>query len=157
MAQLPARRSGRDVTTVDPFREFEDIYDRMGQMVNAAFMRGPYWHVVDVPWTPLADISETDDAYVIEAELPGVTKDNVNVEVNDREVVISGEIPQQVEGGEKGRRRRRARRTGKFELRSILPGDINPDAVSANLADGVLTVRVPKAEAAKPRRVEITG
>jgi len=40
---------------------------------------------------------------------------------------------------------------------SILPGDISPDAVSANLADGVLTVRVPKAEAAKPRRVEITG
>ena len=65
--------------------------------------------------------------------------------------------PQQDEGGEKGRRRRRARRTGKFELRSILPGDINPDAVSANLADGVLTVRVLKAEAAKPRRVEITG
>lgn len=157
MAQLPARRSGRDVTMADPFREFEDIYDRMGHIVNAAFMGGPYWRVADVPWTPLADITETDDAYVIEAELPGVTKDNLNVEVNDREVVISGEIPRQDEEGEKGRRRRRARRTGKFELRSILPGDINPDAVSANLSDGVLTVRVPKAEAAKPRRVEVTG
>ena len=157
MAQFPARRSGRDVATADPYREFEDIYDRMGQMVNAAFMRGPYWHVVDVPWTPLADISETDDAYVIEAELPGITKDNVNVEVNDREVVISGEIPQQDENGEKGRRRRRGRRTGRFELRSVLPGDINPDAITANLSDGVLTVRVPKAEAAKPRHVDVTG
>ena len=157
MAQFPARRSGRDVATADPYREFEDIYDRMGQLVNAVFMGGPYLRVTDVPWVPLADITETDDAYVMEAELPGVTKDNINVEVNDREVVISGEIPQQDEDGEKGRRRRRGRRTGRFELRSVLPGDINPDAITANLSDGVLTVRVPKAEAAKPRHVEITG
>jgi HSP20 family protein len=75
------------------------------------------------------------------------------VEVNDREVVIFGEIASQQEG----RRRRRARSTGRFELRTILPGDVNPDAVSANLSDGVLTVRVPKSEAAKPRRIEITG
>ena len=158
MAQLPARRSRHDVTTADPFREFEDIYDRMGQLVNAAFLGAPsYMRVIDAPWTPLADISETDDAYVIEAELPGVTKDNLKVELNDRELVISGEIPRQDEDGEKGRRRRRARRTGRFELRTLLPGDVNPDAVTANLSDGVLTVRVPKAQAAKPRRVEITG
>jgi HSP20 family protein len=58
---------------------------------------------------------------------------------------------------EKRLRRRRTRRTGRFELRTLLPGDVNPDAVTANLSDGVLTVRVPKAQAAKPRRVEITG
>jgi len=116
---------------------------------------------IDAPWTPLADISETDDAYVIEAELPGVTKDNLKVELNDRELVISGEIPMQEEEKEKEKekrlRRRRTRRTGRFELRTLLPGDVNPDAVTANLSDGVLTVRVPKAQAAKPRRVEITG
>ena len=160
MAQLPARRSRHDVTTADPFREFEDIYDRMGQLVNAAFLDAPsYMRVIDAPWTPLADISETDHAYVIEAELPGVTKDNLNVELNDRELVISGEIPMQEEEKEKEKRlrRRRTRRTGRFELRTLLPGDVNPDAVTANLSDGVLTVRVPKAQAAKPRRVEITG
>jgi HSP20 family protein len=157
MPQFPARRSGRDVATADPYREFEDIYDRMGQLVNAVLIGGPYLRVTDVPWAPLADITETDEAYVIEAELPGVTKDNIKVEVNDREVVISGEIPQQDEDGENGRRRRRGRRTGRFELRSVLPGDINPDAITANLSDGVLTVRAPKAEAAKPRHVEITG
>jgi HSP20 family protein len=93
----------------------------------------------------------------VEAELPGVTKDNLNVEMHDRETLISGELPRQGEDGEKGRRRRRVRRTGRFELRTILPGDINPDGVTANLSDGVLTVRVPKAEAAKPRRIEVTG
>jgi HSP20 family protein len=102
-------------------------------------------------------VTETDDAYVIEAELPRVTKDNLNVEMHDREAVIPGELPRQDEDGEKGRRRRRARRTGRFELRTILPGDINPDGVTANLSDGVLTVRIPKAEAAKPRRIKVTG
>jgi HSP20 family protein len=110
---------------------------------------------LSAPWTPLADISETDDAYVIEAELPGVSRDQVNVDINDREIVISGEITEPQD--DEGRRRRRARRTGRFEFRTTLPGDINPEGVTANLNDGVLTVTVPKSEAAKPRHVEITG
>jgi HSP20 family protein len=110
---------------------------------------------LSAPWTPLADISETDDAYMIEAELPGVSRDQVNVDINDREIVISGEITEPQD--DEGKRRRRARRTGRFEFRTTLPGDINPEGVTANLNDGVLTVTVPKSEAAKPRHVEITG
>ena len=157
MAQLPARRRARNITLVDPSsREFEDIYDRMGQLMSMAFGDLAFTPAVAAPWTPLADISETDDAYLVEVELPGVNKDQVNVDVNDRELVITGEIaePQEEEGR---RRRRRARRTGRFEFRTSLPGDVNPEGVSASLSDGVLTVRVPKSEAAKPRRVEITG
>ena len=157
MAQLPARRSARNITLVNPSREFEDIYDRMGQLMSMAFGDMAFAPAaLSARWTPLADISETDDAYVIEAELPGVSRDQVNVEINDREVVVSGEItePQDDEGR---RRRRRARRTGRFEFRTALPGDISPEGVTANLNDGVLTVTVPKSEAAKPRHVEITG
>jgi len=69
----------------------------------------------------------------------------------DRELVISGEIKEQ----ENGKRRRSSRRTGRFEYRTVLPGDVKPDAVSAGLADGVLTVTVPKSEAAKPRQIEV--
>ena len=74
---------------------------------------------LSAPWTPLADISETDDAYVIDVELPGVSRDQVNVDINDREIVISGEItePQDDEGR---RRRRRSRRTGRFEVQASL-------------------------------------
>jgi HSP20 family protein len=154
MAQLPARRNARNVTLVSPSREFEDIYDRMGQLLNLTFGDLPFGQVLNAPWTPLADISETDDSYVIEVDLPGVTKDQLNVELNDRELVITGEI---AEPKEEGKRRRRSRRTGRFEFRTSLPGDVNPEGVSASLSDGVLTVRVPKSEAAKPRRVEITG
>ena len=154
MAQLPARRNARNVTLVSPSREFEDIYDRMGQLLNLTFGDLPFEQVLNAPWTPLADISETDDSYMIEVDLPGISKDQLNVELHDRELAITGEI---AEPKEEGKRRRRSRRTGRFEFRTSLPGDVNPEGVSASLSDGVLTVRVPKSEAAKPRRVEITG
>lgn len=158
MAQLPARRSRRGMPMVDPSREFEDLYARMGQLLNMAFGDVPFgpmqMQIMNAPWVPLADVAETDDAYTVEVELPGVRKDQVNVELNDRELVIGGEIPEPAEEGE---RRRRSRRTGRFEFRTILPGEVNPEGVSANLSDGVLSVRIPKAEEAKPRRIEITG
>jgi HSP20 family protein len=153
MAMLPARRSGRNVTLLDPTREFEDIYDRMGQLVSMAFGGLAMPGLADMPWTPLADVAETDDAYLVHVELPGVSKDQIDVQMLDRELVISGEITE----GENGRRRRSSRRTGRFEYRTFLPGDIKPDQVSAELADGVLTVTVPKSDAAKPRQIEVKG
>jgi HSP20 family protein len=156
MATLPVRQSGRNQTTiVNPSREFEDIYDRMGQLMNLAFGLGPIAELGDQPWSPLADLSETDDAYVVKVDVPGVHKDQVEVQVQDHELIVSGEIPEPAENGQ--RRHRRSRRTGKFALHTYLPGDINGDAVRAELADGVLTVTVPKAEASKPHKVEITG
>jgi len=159
MAALPVRRGGRNSMVVNPSREFEDIYDRMGQLMNFAFGLTPA-ALADMPWVPLADLSETDDAYVVKAELPGVNKDQVNIQLQDREIVISGEIPESETGDGKGdgtRRRRSTRRTGQFEFRTYLPGDVNADAVTAQLSDGILTVTVPKSEAAKPRKIEITG
>jgi HSP20 family protein len=150
---LPTRRGGRNLSLINPSREFEDIYDRMSQLMNMAFGALSPVGADDVPWSPLADVSETDDAYVVHVELPGVRKDQVDVQLQDRELVISGEIQEQ----ENGRRRRTSRRTGRFEYRTYLPGDIKADAVSGQLSDGVLTVTVPKSEAAKPRRIEITG
>src|SRR6202042_414211 len=66
MAMLPTRRnSGRSMTLVNPSREFEDIYDRMGQLMNMAFGSLASVAVPDLPWAPAADVSETDDAYVV--------------------------------------------------------------------------------------------
>ena len=154
MAMLPVRRgSGRNLTVVNPSREFEDIYDRMGQLMNLAFGLTPI-DGADEPWIPLADISETDDAYAVEVDVPGVRKDQVNIQLQDRELVITGEIP---EPGQKGLRHRRSRRTGRFEFRTYLPGGVNADGVNAQLSDGVLRVTIPKAEAAKPRHIEVSG
>ena len=109
--------------------------------------------LADVPWSPLADVSETDDAYLVHVELPGIRKDQIDVQLQDRQLIVSGEIKET----ENGRRHRSSRRAGRFEYRTYLPGDVKADQVSAQLTDGVLTVTVPKSEAAKPRKIEIKG
>ncbi len=151
MAVLPARRSGQSLTVLDPSREFEDIYNRMGQLMNLALGDFSMVEAADMPWAPLADLRENDDAYVVNVELPGVQKDQIDIQVQDRELTISGEI---TDNGN-GRRHRSSRRTGRFEYRTYLPGDIKADQVSATLSDGVLNVTVPKSEAAKPRHIEV--
>ncbi len=154
MAVLPVRRSnGRNLTIVNPSREFEDIYDHMGQLMNLAFGLPPA-DVTEGPWIPLADVSETDDACMVEVDLPGVNKNQIEVQLQDRELVIRGEIP---ESEPKGRRHHRSRRTGRFEFHTYLPGDVNADGVNAQLSDGVLTVTIPKSEMAKARQIEIKG
>jgi HSP20 family protein len=155
MATLPVRSRGRSTAVVNPSREFEDIYDRMGQLMNLAFGLAPV-DIADAAWTPLADLSETDDAYVVKVDVPGVSKDQIDVQVQDRQLTVSGEIPEPQEK-DGSRQHRRSRRTGRFELQTYLPGDVNADAVRGELADGVLTLTVPKAETSKPHKIEITG
>jgi HSP20 family protein len=145
---LPVRRresSPQPLQRWDPFRELEYLSDRMGQLVRES-------DGADDTWVPLADISETDDAWIIEAELPGVDPDDVNVELRDSELAIWGEIK---ERERKGVLRRRTRRVGQFDYRVTLPGEADPDQVEATLNDGILTVRVPKPERARPRRIEV--
>ncbi len=153
MAALPSRRGGQTMTVLDPSREFEDIYNRMGQLMNLALGDFGILEAADIPWSPMADLREADDAYVIHVELPGVSKDQIDIEVQDRELIISGEVTD-TDGG---RRHRSSRRTGRFEYRTYLPGDIKADQVSATLSDGVLTVSVPKSDAARPRHIEVSG
>src|ERR1700684_727784 len=154
MAMPQVRRSrGRNLTVVNPTREFEDIYDRMGQLMNLAFGLAPV-DVAEGPWIPLASLSETDDAYVVEVDLPGVNRDQVDIQLQDRELVIAGEIP---ESEQKGRRHRRSRRTGRVEFHTYLPGDYTADGGHAQHSDGLLRVTIPKSEAAKPRHIEIKG
>ncbi|MCW2883986.1 MAG: hypothetical protein QOE54_3107 [Streptosporangiaceae bacterium] len=152
MTQVANRNGGRNIVVFDPSQEFEDIYDRMGQLMGFA-VGEPAAAALVRPWTPLADVAETDDSYVIELELPGVDKDHVDIQMNDNELIVTGELVQK----ERGRLRRRTRRVGRFEYRVVLPGDVNAEQVSANLSEGVLAITVPKAAAAKPRHVEIQG
>jgi HSP20 family protein len=117
----------------------------MGQVMGAPLANGG-------SWTPPIDIVETDDAWIVEAELPGVDRDDINVEVRDGEVSISGEIK---ERERKGILRRRTRRVGAFDLQVTIPGQVDPDDVDANLRDGMLTVTIPKPESARARRIEV--
>jgi HSP20 family protein len=105
-------------------------------------------------WAPLADVEDTDDAYLVELELPGVDKDQITVEVADGELDVHGEIKEKERAGVV---RRHTRHIGQFDYRTSLPPNSDTEHISADLTNGVLTVRVPKAERAKPHRIEITG
>lgn len=128
--------------------EFGDLFERMNRFLEATGAE-PALRA----FSPLADVQETDDAYVVEAELPGIRRGDVDVEISQRELCIAGEYK---EREREGVLRRSTRRTGRFEYRALLPVDVKADEIRAKLVDGVLTVTVPKAQAAKPRHVEIT-
>ena len=81
-------------------------------------------------------------------------RDDIDVEVTGNELVVTGEFK---ERERTGWLRSRTRRVGRFEYRTMLPQDVNSEQISAELSDGVLTVQVPKTEAAKPRRIPINS
>ncbi|AWN30592.1 Hsp20/alpha crystallin family protein [Streptomyces sp. NEAU-S7GS2] len=132
--------------------EFEDLFERMNRFLESASLTPSLTRTMT--WTPLADLHETDDAYEVECELPGMRREDIDVEVTEHELCISGELK---EREREGVPRRRGRPTGRFEYRALLPTDVKAEDVHAALADGVLTVTVPKAQAAKPRHIEIQG
>jgi HSP20 family protein len=151
---LPERRSTPVAERWEPLSEFEHVTERMRRMLEQTF-RGfglPSSLTDGAEWSPLVDIEETDDGYVVEAELPGVDRKNVNVELVGNELTITGEVK---EPERKGTVRRRTRRTGRFEYRVSLPGQVDAEKIEARLADGVLTVRVPKSERAQRRQIEV--
>jgi HSP20 family protein len=134
----------------EPFRELEQLQEHMDRLMQTAW--SPSGSGNGGIWMPVTDIEETEDAWVVDAELPGVDKKDVNVEMRDSELIISGEIK---EKERKGILRRQTRKTGEFEYRVTLPGETDAEHIDANLHDGVLTVRVPKTEQAKPHRIEV--
>lgn len=105
---------------------------------------------------PLVNITEDKDAYIIRAELPGVKSDDISIEAAEKTLSISGErrIPDE---SNDSKYHRRERESGKFSRLINLDKDINRDAVEASLKDGILTVTVPKAEKAKPKKITIHG
>jgi HSP20 family protein len=105
-------------------------------------------------WTPPVDIQETDDAYRIHAELPGMTKDDIQITLENNVLRLSGE--RKFEKDTKRENYHRIERTyGAFSRSFALPTQVSPDKVEAKFENGVLSIAVPKAEQAKPRRISI--
>jgi HSP20 family protein len=151
---LPERRAPSAPERWEPLGELEQATERMRRMLEQTF-GGFGWStplVTKAGWSPLVDLEETDDVYVVEAELPGVKRQDVNIELVGNELTIAGQVE---ERERKGTLRRQSRRTGRFDYRVSLPGHVEAEKVDAKLADGVLTVRVPKSERAQRRRIEI--
>jgi HSP20 family protein len=105
-------------------------------------------------WSPVADISETDDEYLVKAELPGIRREDVKVSLEEGMLTIEGERKQEKE--EKGRRLHRIERFyGTFCRTFTLPDDADATGIRAESKDGVLNVHIPKSKVVKPKAIEI--
>ncbi len=137
----------------DPVAEFQDLHDRLGQLFARTFGAGrrgglPPW----LPgWSPPADIFETERAYTVVADLPGVGREDLHVEARGLDLVITGEFKER----DLGHPWRRSRPTGPFQCLVTLPGPFDPGHAEAALAEGVLTVMLPKIAAARVQQVAV--
>jgi HSP20 family protein len=134
----------------EPVRDLEQVR----RLLEETFGSIPAGLAEPNVWIPAVDIEEQDDAYLVEAELPGVDRDDIDIELVGNELTISGEIKEKERAGIL---RKRTRRIGKFEFQVLLPDHVDSERVDASLKDGVLTVRVPKAERAQRRRIEVSS
>ena len=140
----------------DPFRELEEMSDRLNRMFARPETRTSNGKetMIIADWTPPVDISETEGEYQIKAEIPDVRKDDVKVTVEDGVLTIQGRRNQEKE--EKGTKYHRIERSyGSFARTFSLPDVIEADKVNAEFKDGVLNLRLPKSEKAKPKAIEV--
>jgi HSP20 family protein len=107
-------------------------------------------------WAPAMDLSETEDALLLRADLPGLGRDDVSIEIKDNVLTVSGERKAEHEDEREGYHRIE-RSYGSFSRSLTVPRGIDPGAVTAAFEKGVLEVRIPKPEERKPHRVEIGG
>jgi len=143
-------------TTPDLFR---DRLDRIfNQMLTQSFspdvLLEPQGDVTARRWMPAVDIRETTDSLLLVAELPGMTREDVQITLENNVLSIAGE--RKFEKDVQGESYHRLERTfGTFARSFSLPANVKTDKVEAVFKDGILTVTLPKVEEAKPRRVEI--
>lgn len=131
-----------------PFRELDDFFDRYTREVARRSLGE------ELQWRPSADIVENDDEYIIKADLPEVKKEDIDIRVENGVLTLSGE--RRIEkSAEDEKEHRRETYYGRFARSFALPEDVEVQNISAESRDGVLRVRLPKAEAKKPRSIEV--
>ena len=140
----------------DPFRELEEMSDRLNRMFSrtSTGSKNGKEALTVADWTPTVDISESEGEYLIKAELPEVKKEDVKVTLEDGVLTLTGERRQEKE--EKNTKYHRMERSyGSFVRSFSLPELVDETNVKAEYKEGVLSLRLPKSEKAKPRAIEV--
>jgi HSP20 family protein len=130
----------------------EPFSQEVNRLFNTLFDQST--DAVSQRWIPAMDLVEAEDHFVLKADLPGLAEDDVAIEIQDGTLTLSGERQAEHEQKERGWFRVE-RQFGRFSRSLSLPEGIDPDAVTAGFHNGVLSVRIPKPEERKPRRVQI--
>jgi HSP20 family protein len=143
----------------EPVRELNTIQSEMNRLFNTLFdspTPGNGAHsYTQRRWIPAMDLVETADEFVLRADLPGLSEEDVNIEVEDNVLTVSGERKAEHEERKEGYYRVE-RSSGSFSRSLTLPKGVDPESVKAGFENGVLEVRIPKPEQRKPRKVAIS-
>jgi HSP20 family protein len=140
----------------NPWREMSTLQNRLSTLFNEPFFQNDREgnELSMGSWHPAVDMFENDDKIVIKAELPGMDKKDISVDVKDRVLTLSGERNYENEVKEENYYRREIA-CGKFKRTFNLPADVDPDKIKADFKDGVLKVEMPKPEAQKAKRITV--
>ena len=125
-------------------RHLDQVFDRTGESRIGSLQTGVF---------PLINLTETAQAYIIRAEIPGVSPEDLDIQTTGRNISITGERKIAVDRSAKYHRKERE--GGRFSRAISLPGEFDRDKIDASLKNGILEVKLPKAEAAQPRKIEI--
>ena len=141
----------------EPLRELNSLQSEMNRLFNTVFdtPSGTSGNVLR-RWMPAMDLVESGDHFVLRADLPGMSEDDVNIEFEDGTLTVSGERKAEHEESNEGFHRVE-RSFGSFSRSLTLPQGIDPEAVTAGFDRGVLEIRIPKPEQRKPRKIAIGG
>jgi HSP20 family protein len=134
----------------------ETLHNRINRLFDGSFF--PTFSLDDGMslgnWRPVVDIYENEDTVVVKAELPGVDKKDIKVDLKDGVLTLSGERSHEKEVKEENYYRKE-RTFGSFHRSFSVPAEIDPDKIKAELKDGVLKVEIPKPEEKKPKKIAV--
>ena len=140
----------------DPFADVVSLRDAMDRLLQSSFVRPGGGLIGTAGGTLPLDVAETENEFIVTASLPGVKPEEVEMAVQGNTLTLRGETKAEEERSG-ARWHVRERRFGSFARSITLPTAVNADACEARYENGVLTVTLPKAEAAKPKRISIGG
>ena len=141
------------LTRWEPFRGYPTLQDRFSRLFEDSFLANDKESALTA-WAPAVDIQETENELVVTADLPGIDEKDLDVRVENNTLTIRGERKQEKKVTE-GEYLRVERAYGSFTRSFSLPNTVDTGAIKAEYHDGVLTVRMPKREEAKPKQVKI--
>ena len=139
----------------DPFHDLTSLQDRINRLFEEAFPRsGESDERGTGIWRPPVDILDTETAIVIEVEVPGISKDDISIDLKENVLSIKGERKLEADREEENYYQRE-RRFGWFQRTFTLPANVDPESIKATFKQGVLKIEIPKPEERKPKQITI--
>jgi len=143
-----------EVSIWPAFDRWTNLRDEMNSLFDLPMMGYTRQGQLFSGWTPPLDLYQTDDNVVAVLEVPGIRKEDIDISLHDGMLTIAGERQTETVEGENAERTERF--SGKFRRSISLPARVDAGKVTASYKDGILVVTLPKAEEAKPKKVEVT-